>query len=115
MATYEEAAAGLAQALKSGNTQDAEAALALYADAVGDDDVPEVTLGPAKRVLSSEEAAEASEVGGGTEDDQEAAAINASDSTPATTTVDAGPEHSLDEIAQPVDSDDSDEDVSDRS
>ena len=48
MATYEEAAAGLSQALESGNTQDALAAQALYAEALGDDEAPEVELGPIK-------------------------------------------------------------------
>lgn len=54
MATIEEAAAGLAQALKSGNAQESEAALALYADALGDDEAPAVELGPIKRSLAPE-------------------------------------------------------------
>jgi hypothetical protein len=97
-----EVAAALAAALRSGNSQHSESALAAY-EAWEEDGVDgSALLGPLKRTLSPEEAASVSEVGGGTEQDQEDAAVNASDSTPATTTIDAGAEHSLADIAQPV-------------
>ena len=66
MASIEEAAAGLAQALRSGNAQESEAALALYADALGDDEAPAVELGPIKRSLAPE--AEESPLDSGSEE-----------------------------------------------
>ena len=58
--SIEQAAANLAAALVSGNTQDAESALASYEQALDGDEAPEADLGPVKRDLSlaAEEGAE---------------------------------------------------------
>lgn len=98
----ETVAAELAAALRSGNAQASEAALDHYEALDLDVDPDSLNLGPLKRVLSPEEAESVSEVGGGTEADQEAAVSNASDDTPATTTINAGPEKTMDEISQPI-------------
>jgi len=80
-------AASLAAALRSGNAQASESAMEQY-EALGlDEEDLDVSLGPIKRVLSPADAAQNAEVGQGTEDDIEAAAVNASDDTPATTTI----------------------------
>ena len=99
--SVEAVAAGLAAALRSGNAQASESALANY-DALGlDESEYDLGLGPLKRVLTPQEAADNSEVGGGTEQDQEDAAVNASDQTPATTTIGAdASEQTLDERVQ---------------
>jgi hypothetical protein len=101
----ERVAAQLAAALRSGNSQHSESALRQYDELGVDESEIDLNLEPAKRVLTPEEAEDNSEVGGGTEADQEAAVANASDATPATTTINASDEPTLDEIAEPVDSD----------
>ena len=83
--SVEEVAAGLAAALRSGNAQASEAALANYDALALDEDGFDLGLGPLKRNLSPQEAADNSEVGGGTDDDIEAAAINAGDGDAFTT------------------------------
>ena len=105
MASWQEVATGLKQALVSGNAQASESAIALYDETLGDDDELSVELGPIKRVLSPEEAASVSEVGGGTEQDQEDAAVNASDATPATTTVGSVGEETADEKVEDLSTD----------
>ena len=105
MASWQEVATGLKQALVSGNAQASESAIALYDETLGDDDELSVELGPIKRVLSPEEAASVSEVGGGTEQDQEDAAVNASDATPATTTVGSVDEETMDEKVEDLSTD----------
>lgn len=103
MASWQEVATALKQALSSGNAKESESAIALYEDTLGDDEELYVQLDPIKRtILTPEEAASVSEVGQGTEQDQEDAAVNASDQTPATTTINAGDEKSLDEVAEPI-------------
>lgn len=49
--SYKQAAANLAAALVSGNSQDAESALASYERALGGKEAPEPDLGPIKSSL----------------------------------------------------------------
>ena len=99
--SVEEVAAGLAAALRSGNSQDSEAALRNYDALALDEDGFDLGLGPAKRSLGPQEAADNAEVGGGTDDDIEAAAFNALDGS-ASTTIEAHGESNLTESAQDV-------------
>jgi hypothetical protein len=72
-ASIEEAAAGLAQALDSGNEQDAVAAKALYAEALDGSDEADVSLGPIKRALDEGDIV----ANDGEADEAEAAALEA--------------------------------------